>query len=76
MTREQIIVAVPTPTPVTVPADVTVAIEASILIHTMPGVGLDKVVDCPTQIDELPVIGKGDGFTVMTLVTLQPVPSE
>lgn len=76
MASEQIIVAVPTPTPVTVPAEVTVAIEASILTHTMPGVVQVKVVACPIQIAELPVIGKGDGLTVITFVTLQPVPSE
>lgn len=76
MASEQIIVAVPTPTPVTMPAVVTVAIAASILAHTIPGVGQVKVVDCPIQIAELPEIGKGDGLTVMTLVTLQPVPSE
>jgi len=57
-------VAVPAATPVTTPAEVTVATDGLLLTHVPPVVG-DRVVVAPTQIGLLPVmLTVGNGLTV------------
>ena len=63
----------PLVTPVTVPdADPTVATVILLLVH-VPPVGEElNVVEVPSQIANVPVIGPGEAFTVTTLVVKQP----
>ena len=64
--------AVPTPTPVTIPPEVTVIIDVDELLHVPP-------VDASVSVSVLPVhiagedgeSADGPGFTVTTFVTVQ-----
>ena len=63
-------VADPAATPVTTPAEVTVATDGLLLTHVPPVVG-DKVVIAPMQIELLPVmLTDGNGLTVTAVVVL------
>lgn len=67
------IVAVPAATPVTSPLnEPTVAIPVAELLHIPPPLTSARVVIPPTQTVAVPVIGAGDGFTVIVLETLHP----
>ena len=68
-----IIAAVPAPTPVTSPEDVTVATPLAPLLQVPPGVALVNAVVPPTHITAVPVTGKGFGLMVTTTVAIQPV---
>jgi len=64
-----VIVAVPTVTPVTTPvADPMAATEALPLLHVPPPPSV-KVVICPWQTEETPVIAPGNALTVTIAVT-------
>lgn len=68
-------VTVPAATPVTTPVDEPiVAIVVLPLVHTPPGTALLNVVTAPTHTLEVPVMGVGNGFTVITFVAMQPAP--
>ena len=72
----QVMVAVPTATPFTIPvADPTVAIEMLLLDHDPP-VEVESAVVCATHNPKVPVMAPGAGLTVIDLVTVQPVPRE
>ena len=63
-------VADPAATPVTTPAEVTVATDGLLLTHVPPVVG-DKVVVAPMHIELLPVmLTVGNGLTVTDVVVL------
>jgi hypothetical protein len=67
---------VPDATPVTIPAELTVAAEV-LLLNQVPPVGVElSVMVVPVQTDEGPAIGVGALLTVTVVVMLQPVPSE
>ena len=70
-------VVVPPDTPVTIPVPVpTVAIVVVLLVHLPPAVPSASVVDCPTHMLVIPVIGSGLAFTVITVLVIQPAPNE
>ena len=54
----------------------TVAIAVLTSLHEPPVVASDNVIDCPIQTEEGPVGVEGNGFTVTTVVVMQPEPSE
>ena len=63
-----------TPCPVTMPvAEPTVATAVLLLTHAPPEDTSDKVIVVPEQTTLGPVIADGSGFTVMTVVAMQPV---
>ena len=67
-------VDVPDDMPVTIPVEEpTVAIPVLPLVHVPPLVASLKVVVKPAQTDAVPVIDDGNGFTVATIVVIQPV---
>jgi len=68
-------VAVPALLPPIKPGLNIVAMPGALLVHTPPGVALDKVVVNPTHIPRLPVIAAGPAFTVTIVVVKQPLPS-
>jgi hypothetical protein len=69
-----VITAPPRDIPVTIPVvEPMVAIPKLLLLHVPPGVRSDKVVLAPRQIDVIPVIEDGSGFTVKARVEKQPV---
>jgi hypothetical protein len=55
---------------------VTVAVAASLVLHTPPVLASCKVVVLPMQILSGPVMLAGDEFTVTGLLTVQPIPKE
>lgn len=64
----------PAATPVTRPEpDTTVATAVLPLLQVPPGVPSASRVVLPAQTVVRPVIMKGSGFTVITLVMIQPV---
>ena len=68
-------VEVPDVTPETIPELVPiVATLVLLLIHVPPPV-LERVVVEPAQTVAVPVIADGNGFTVTTVVVIQPVAS-
>ena len=68
-------VVVPAVTPETIPELVPiVATLVLLLIHVPPPV-LDSVVVEPAHTVVVPVIADGNGFTVRTVVVIQPVDS-
>jgi hypothetical protein len=52
----------------------TLATVALLMLHVPPVVGLLSVVQLPTQTASEPEIAPGDGLTVISVVTKQPVP--
>ena len=68
--------AVPDATPVTSPPDVTDAIPGALVLHVPPEVASVKVVLLPAHTTGLPAIAAGDAVTVISLVTVQPLPNE
>jgi hypothetical protein len=68
-------VVVPAVIPVTTPVAETVPTAVVLLLHVPDGVTHASGVVCPTQACNVPVIGAGTGSTVITAVTLQPVPT-
>ena len=74
--RAKVIVEVPDDTPVTIPVEEpTVAIPVLPLVHVPPLVTSLKVVVIPAQTTAVPLIDEGNGFTVTTIVAIQPVES-
>lgn len=66
-------IAVPVLNPVTIPVAVpTVATDGPPLDHDPPGSESLSVVVAPLQIDVLPAIGAGNGFTVMITAEIHP----
>ena len=64
----------PVAAPVTIPlAEPTVATTVLLLAHVPPPPSL-KVIAAPTQTVAGPEIAEGSGFTVTTVVVVQPVP--
>jgi hypothetical protein len=63
----------PDDTPVTTPAEVTVARAVLLLSQKPPGVASARVITLPTPTELLPVIAAGTGLTVSTRDTEQPV---
>ena len=60
-----VILAVPPATPDTIPEVFTVALLTSLLVHdNTPGVVLERLLEAPTHMLMVPVIGLGVGFTV------------
>jgi hypothetical protein len=70
-------IAVPEPTPVTMPVELpTDATDGLLLLHIPPAGALANVMVEPIQTEEGPEIGIGSiggSSTVITLVVLQPV---
>jgi hypothetical protein len=67
-------VAKPALTPLTTPvAAPTVAMPVALLLQVPPGVASLNVVDAPTHMNAVPVMGEGNGFMVTVAVVLQPV---
>lgn len=67
-------VAVPAPTPVTIPVDApTVAIDVLLLVQLPTPPGLDKVVVAPVHTVIVPVFAAGEPFTANVPVILQVV---
>jgi len=60
-------VQVPAETPVTVPAEVTVAIEVLLLLHVPPAVESVRVIDEPTHVLVGPAIGAIAEVVVVTV---------
>lgn len=60
----------PGDTPVTIPADVTVATDVLLLLHVPPVVASLSRVVRPTHIDVTPVIDAGGIFTVTNTVAV------
>jgi len=69
-------ITVPAATPVTKPAEPTVAIPVLPLLHVPPEVPSDKVMLEPAVTVDKPVIApaEGSGFTVTVAMTWQPEP--
>lgn len=67
------IVDVPANAPVTTPVEPTTVALPLLLVQVPPAGPLLSVVLCPTHTLVLPVIAKGNAFTVTTVVTRQPV---
>lgn len=66
-------VAVPGLTPVTMPVEApTEATSGLLLLHVPPEVGSVRVVVRPTHNIDVPLIGAGNGFTVMTAMAKHP----
>jgi hypothetical protein len=64
------ITVVPIDTPVTTPvSEPTVATDTFVLLHVPPDVTSLRVITDPAQTEVGPVIGEGDGLTVIILVT-------
>jgi hypothetical protein len=59
---------VPAAIPVTAPVVLTVPMAVVPLLQVPPGVVFDNMVDCPTQVVVVPVMGAGTAFTVATVV--------
>ena len=73
----QIMVTVPTETPVTIPLLLpTTAIADELLLHVTPGVVVVRVMEEPTHTDDGPPISAGSGSTVTIAVVEQPAPME
>lgn len=62
--------------PVTMPAPDTEAIVPLPEVHAPPAAVLLSVAERPMQTDDAPLMGAGSGLTVITVATVQPVPSE
>jgi len=68
---------VPADIPLTIPEPaVIVALAVTLLVHVPPAVASFKVTVLPTHTWAGPVILLGEGITVKTLVTEQPLPNE
>ena len=68
----KVIVAVPVPEPVRIP-EAEPMLAGPILLHTPPVVASVNVVLDPLQTLAAPVIAIGNGFTVTSVVVMQPV---
>ena len=72
-------VAVPADTPVTRPAELTVAIPEALVLHVPPVVAFDKVVVDPTHIEAFPfttpTVGVEVTATAVVAVALHPLVS-
>ena len=53
----------------------TVATDGALLLHPPPGVASDNGSVTPAQTVGLPDIAAGSGFTVITIVAVQPAGS-
>lgn len=70
------ITAVPADIPVTIPVVApTLALEL-VVLHVPPEVGSVSVIVDPSHTTENPPMDDGNGFTLIGVVTVQPVPSE
>ena len=63
---------IPVTTPVVRPTDAT----TPELVHVPPGLALVRVMLKPAQTVFGPIIGAGNGFTVIVTVVKQPPPNE
>jgi hypothetical protein len=63
---------VPATTPVTTPEELTVAIDAELLLHVPPLTLLVRDVAEPAQTVSVPAIAAGAAFTVTTFVRMHP----
>ena len=69
-------IAVPADIPVTTPLIAsTIAIDGALLLQPPPGVASDNGSVTPAQTVGLPDIAAGSGFTVITIVAVQPAGS-
>ena len=68
-------VDVPAALPVTIPVDGSIVALPLLLVHVPPAGVEFNVVVSPIQTPVPPVIVVGLGFTVTTVVLMQPVPS-
>lgn len=68
---------VPAATPVTMPVELTVAIEGLLLLQVPPGVLSERATDAPTQVPEGPTMGDMAvaPVTVKDMVRKQPLPN-
>lgn len=72
-----VMVTTPAEMPETIPVDKpTAAIPVLLLLHVPPDVASVSVVAVPAHMLAAPLIGEGEGKTVIDLVTVHPVPSE
>jgi hypothetical protein len=63
--------------PVTTPEEVPIVATAGLLlVHVPPGVASVSVMVVPRQTLDDPEMEAGDGLTVTTALTVQPLPSE
>jgi hypothetical protein len=69
-------VEVPVAIPFTIPAPPIVATATLLLLQVPPTIVLDKVVVKLSHNVGVPLIGAGNGLTVITAVLTQPVPRE
>lgn len=68
---------VPPETPDAIPEVAsTVAMVVKLLLQVPPVVACDRVVVLPAQAKAVPKMRVGNGCTVITVVTVQPVPNE
>ena len=67
------VVVTPTEPPVTIPEDPTLAIPEELLLHVPPAAASDNEVVNPEHTLNVPSIAVGNGFTVTTVVIMQPV---
>lgn len=65
----------PVAIPVTIPKPETVATAVLLLLHIPPAVASLRAIVAPAHTVVGPVIADGKGFTVTTVVMLQPVPN-
>ena len=70
------ITAVPVNIPVTIPPELTVAIEPLLVVQVPPGVALLSVVVVPRHTVLAPVIIAGVGLLFTVFVTIVHVPAE
>ena len=68
-------VDVPDVAPETIPELVPIVATLVLLLTHVPPPVLESVVIEPSQIVAVPVIADGNGFTVTTVVVIQPVDS-
>jgi len=74
--KVKITVTVPADTPVNEPLiGLIVAIDVGAVLQVPGEVTSDMVIDAFTHTSAGPVIGSGSGFTVNSMVSIQPVPS-
>jgi hypothetical protein len=66
-------VAVPAPTPVTIPPELMVATDEGAMLHTPPGNELVNEIVLPKQTGALPEMGPGSPFTVTITNTVPHV---
>ena len=67
------VVVTPTDPPVTIPEEPTLATPEELLLHVPPVAASDNEVVNPEHTLNVPNIAVGNGFTVTTVVMIQPV---